>query len=53
MDGEMRSRIVTDNLGWPNGLSVDKIKKNLYWTDAKVGFNDKSRKFNKLILNFI
>lgn len=36
MDGEKRSRIVTSNLGWPNGLSVDKTMKNLYWTDAKV-----------------
>lgn len=36
MDGEKRSRIVDNNLGWPNGLSVDKLMKNLYWTDAKV-----------------
>lgn len=36
MDGEKRSRIITNNLGWANGLSVDKLMKQLYWTDAKV-----------------
>ena len=36
MNGERRSRIVTSDLGWPNGLSVDKVEKKLYWTDALV-----------------
>lgn len=36
MDGEKRSNIILSNLGWPNGLSVDKQNKRLYWTDAKV-----------------
>lgn len=34
MDGERRSRILTNNIGWPNGLAVD--QKMLYWTDAQL-----------------
>lgn len=49
MDGEKRSRIVTSNLGWPNGLSVDKLMKNLYWTDAKV---KRMTFINSIILTF-
>jgi low-density lipoprotein receptor-related protein 4 len=36
MDGAGRTRIITSKLIWPNGLTVDKSKKHLYWTDAKV-----------------
>lgn len=39
MNGEKRSRIVTSDLGWPNGLSVDKVEKKLYWTDALVSYS--------------
>ncbi|GAB0097057.1 low-density lipoprotein receptor-related protein 4 [Sergentomyia squamirostris] len=34
MDGEQRKRIVESNIGWPNALSIDDIKKRIYWTDA-------------------
>ncbi|XP_063705428.1 low-density lipoprotein receptor-related protein 4 [Culicoides brevitarsis] len=36
MDGENRQKIVTADLQWPNCLSVDRIEKRLYWTDAKM-----------------
>lgn len=31
-----RARVVTTNLGWPNGIALDKIKKKIFWTDAHV-----------------
>lgn len=36
MDGESRQRIVTSNLGWPNGLSLDLKTKRIYWVDAQL-----------------
>ena len=36
MDGSSRRTIVTGNLGWPNGLTIDQTTSLLYWADAKL-----------------
>ena len=36
MDGSSRQSIVTGNLSWPNGLTIDQGSNLLYWTDAKL-----------------
>lgn len=35
MDGSQRKKIVTDNLTWPNGLTMDHPTDTIYWVDAK------------------
>ena len=35
MDGSGRRSIVTGNLTWPNGLTIDQATNRLYWADAK------------------
>lgn len=35
MDGEERSTVITEDLVWPNGLSIDVRTEKLYWNDAK------------------
>jgi len=34
MDGSARRTIVTENLRWPNGLTIDQVTNRLFWTDA-------------------
>ena len=34
MDGSHRRNLVTRNIQWPNGLSVDEPANRLYWCDA-------------------
>lgn len=36
MDGSARRAIVTANLVWPNGLTIDRVTNRLFWTDAKL-----------------
>ena len=36
MDGSARRAIVTGNLAWPNGITIDQAKNLLYWADAKL-----------------
>ena len=36
MDGSARRAIVTGNLAWPNGLTIDQATKSLFWADAKL-----------------
>ncbi|XP_030748487.1 very low-density lipoprotein receptor-like isoform X1 [Sitophilus oryzae] len=36
MDGTHRQAIVTYDVRWPNGLTLDLVKKRLYWADAKL-----------------
>ena len=36
MDGSERQAIVTGNLVWPNGLTIDQTTNRLYWADAKL-----------------
>lgn len=37
MDGSQKSRIVTGNLKWPNGITVDMGNSRIYWVDAHFG----------------
>lgn len=34
MDGSGRLVLISNNLGWPNGLAVDKAGSQLLWADA-------------------
>ena len=36
MDGSARQAIVTGNLIWPNGLTIDRMTNRLFWVDAKL-----------------
>lgn len=36
MDGSSRRSVITGNLGWPNGLTIDRSANLLYWADAKL-----------------
>eukprot|EP00118_Oscarella_pearsei_P028958 m.3350 g.3350 ORF g.3350 m.3350 type:complete len:1676 (+) comp9295_c0_seq1:160-5187(+) len=35
MSGEKRQPLITEDLGWPNGLSLDVPKNQMYWVDGK------------------
>ncbi|OXU25251.1 hypothetical protein TSAR_015309 [Trichomalopsis sarcophagae] len=35
MDGSKRTALITDNIYWPNGLTIDYITDRIYWIDAK------------------
>lgn len=35
MDGGKRVVIISDALGWPNGLTIDKENAQLVWADAR------------------
>mgnify|MGYP000536642970 CR=1 FL=1 len=35
LDGSHRRVLLRDNIIWPNGLTVDKETKRIYWADAK------------------
>ena len=37
MDGSMRTTVVTRNVGWPNGLVVDRETQSIIWTDGRRG----------------
>lgn len=34
MDGSGRTVLINSNLGWPNGLTVDKASSQLLWADT-------------------
>ena len=36
MSGANREAIVTRDLGWPNGLTLDIANYKMYWADAKL-----------------
>ena len=36
MDGRNRTMVVSSNLGWPNGLSVDHSTARIIWADARI-----------------
>lgn len=44
MDGDPKSRriIVSHNIFWPNGLTVDFDSRKIYWLDARLHFIDVS-----------
>ena len=35
MDGNNRVKIIQDNLGWPNGLTIDRPSSRIIWADAR------------------
>ena len=35
MDGKNRVTIVSDKLGWPNGLTIDRPSSRIIWADAR------------------
>lgn len=35
LDGSERDVIISSNVGWPNGVTLDLISKKMYWCDAK------------------
>ena len=35
MDGTNRVALIQDNLGWPNGLTIDKPSARIIWADAR------------------
>lgn len=37
-DGASRTAIVTTDIHWPNGLSIDYGEGRLYWVDARLGY---------------
>jgi len=37
MDGTRSEAIITEDIGWPNGITVDVVMKRIYWSDAKHG----------------
>ena len=36
MDGSARKTILTEDLAWPNGLTIDQATNRLFWADAKL-----------------
>lgn len=36
MDGSHRTSVVTFDVKWPNGITLDLVKRRLYWVDAKL-----------------
>jgi low density lipoprotein receptor-related protein 5/6 len=35
LDGTQRISLITEGLGWPNGVALDIQQKKVYWCDAK------------------
>jgi low density lipoprotein receptor-related protein 5/6 len=42
MDGDQKSRkvLVNDNIFWPNGITIDLKKEEIYWVDGNLKFLD-------------
>ncbi|KAF6216065.1 hypothetical protein GE061_000403 [Apolygus lucorum] len=36
LDGSHRQKLVSYDIRWPNGLTLDLVRKRLYWVDAKL-----------------
>eukprot|EP00092_Neocalanus_flemingeri_P041600 GFUD01045305.1.p1 GENE.GFUD01045305.1~~GFUD01045305.1.p1 ORF type:complete len:884 (+),score=164.86 GFUD01045305.1:115-2766(+) len=36
MDGSKRAVLATDNVMWPNGITLDLVTERVYWVDAKL-----------------
>ena len=34
LDGLNYSKVITEKLGWPNGISIDYITNKIWWIDA-------------------
>ena len=42
MDGSNRQEIISQDIYWPNGVTMDYSAKKIYWTDAKLFYIDKA-----------
>lgn len=49
MDGSDRVVLINNNLGWPNGLAIDKAGSQLLWADAHTEVRGKKN----LCLSFV
>lgn len=38
MDGLRRSVLISTNIYWPNGLTIDYVNSKIYWIDAKLEY---------------
>lgn len=36
LDGSDRHAIITQHVGWPNGLCIDTPARRIYWADARL-----------------
>lgn len=37
-DPATRSTIVSEQINWPNGLTIDYIQQRIYWVDASLSY---------------
>ena len=50
LDGSHRVTLVDSSIGWPNGITIDFLRRKIYWADAKLdkievmNLNGKNRK---------
>jgi len=55
MNGHPKTRkvLVSDDIFWPNGLSVDYQAEKIYWADGKLNFIkvNQLKKINKINFN--
>ena len=53
MDGTERKVIVSDNLGWPNGITIDRPTSRIIWADARTeaSVNSLRAKFFRVNIN--
>jgi low density lipoprotein receptor-related protein 5/6 len=38
MDGTNIEKIITKNLAWPNGLTIDYVTEKIFWSDASLDY---------------
>ncbi|KAL5005791.1 hypothetical protein ScPMuIL_016949 [Solemya velum] len=38
MDGSKPERIITDNLAWPNAITIDYVTEKIFWADASLDY---------------
>ena len=40
MNGDLatRSTIISKTIGWPNGLTIDYVQRQIYWVDAQLNY---------------
>lgn len=43
MDGSNLVKLTSEQIGWPNGITIDYITKRVYWIDAKYDYIDSIR----------
>lgn len=38
MDGKLKKHIITDEIAWPNALTIDYVTEKLFWADANYDY---------------